>query len=181
MKTKKKLFHTESEVPMRTAETIQAIEKRLLETLQASGLRLTAQRRVICRYLATKETHPTAQQIYEDLKPSFPSLSLATVYNTLEALVELGAVHALGDAGDNTMHYDADIDPHLNLACVRCHRIVDLPLAQLSALEEEAQRLTGYRMLGARIMYYGLCPDCQRETDTPHPEPMTSQAQETQN
>lgn len=166
---------------MLTDSTTQAIEKRLLETLQAGGLRLTAQRRVICRYLAETHEHPTAQQIYEALKPSFPSLSLATVYNTLEALVELGAVHALGDAGDNTMHYDADIEPHLNLACVRCHRIIDLPLAQLSALEEEAQRLTGYRMLGARIMYYGLCPDCQREIAASESESIPLSAQKAQN
>lgn len=167
---------------MRTAETIRSIEERLLDALQAGGLRLTAQRRVICRYLASTETHPTAQEIYEELKPTFPSLSLATVYNTLEALVELGAVHALGDAGDNATHYDADIEPHLNLACVRCHRIIDLPLAQLSALEEEARRRTGYRMLGARIMYYGLCPDCQREEEAAaRPQHAALPAEQTQN
>ncbi len=148
---------------MRTAEAIQAIEARLLDTLQAAGLRLTMQRRVICRYLAEKDTHPTAQRIYEDLKPAFPSLSLATVYNTLEALVELGAIHALGDAGDHSVHYDADISPHINLACVQCHRIIDLPSAKLAAVEEETRQKTGYRMLGARVMYYGLCPDCQRD------------------
>ena len=141
----------------------QAIETRLLEALRRGGYRLTIQRRAICHYLAHTDAHPTAQQIYADLKAIHPSLSLATVYNTLEALVELGAIHALGDAGDNTVHYDADATPHINLACVRCHRIIDLPSAQLTALEEEAQRLSGYRLLGARIMYYGLCPDCQRE------------------
>ena len=141
----------------------QTNETRLLEALRRGGLRLTVQRRAICHYLAHTDAHPTAHQIYTDLKAIYPSLSLATVYNTLEALVALGAIHALGDAGDNAVHYDADATPHVNLACVRCHRIVDLPSAQLAALEEEARRVTGYRLLGARIMYYGLCPDCQRE------------------
>jgi len=141
----------------------QAIEQRLLDALRQGDLRLTAQRRAICHYLAATGSHPTARQIYDALKPGFPSLSLATVYNTLEALVKLGAIHALGDAGDNAVHYDADATPHINLACVRCHRIIDLPSVQLAALEEEARRLSGYRLLGARIVYYGLCPDCQRE------------------
>ena len=148
---------------MHIVRDAQAIEQRLLEALRQGGLRLTMQRRAICHYLAHTDAHPTAHQIYADLKAAYPSLSLATVYNTLEALVELGAVHALGDAGDNAVHYDADATPHINLACVRCHRIIDLPSAQLATLEEEARRLTGYRLLGARIMYYGLCPDCQRE------------------
>ncbi len=148
---------------MENHREVLSIEARLLDALRQGGFRLTAQRRAICHYLAETEAHPTAQQIYSDLKPSFPSLSLATVYNTLEALVALGAIHALGDAGDHATHYDADTTPHLNLACVRCHRVIDLPSAHLTALEEEARQRTGYRLLGARVMYYGLCPDCQRE------------------
>ena len=161
---------------MDTSRDVQAIESRLLEALRQGGFRLTIQRRAICRYLAETTAHPTAQQIYADLKPRYPSLSLATVYNTLEALVELGAIHALGDAGDNATHYDADTTPHLNLACVRCHRVIDIPSTQLAALEEEAQRRTGYRLLGARVVYYGLCPDCQRELAQSQAQTALSQA-----
>lgn len=146
---------------MRSEAEIRAIEQRLLQTLQQAGLRLTWQRRAICRYLAENDTHPTAQEIYQALRRQYPSLSRATVYNTLDRLVQLGAIHALGTAGDDAVHYDADIRPHVNLACIRCHRVVDLPLNQVHALEEAVRQRSGYYILGARVLYYGVCPQCQ--------------------
>ncbi|RME07826.1 MAG: transcriptional repressor [Anaerolineae bacterium] len=141
-----------------------ATTEELISALQSAGYRLTPQRRAICRLLAGTDTHPTAQEIYEQLKPDYPSLSLATVYNTLETLVNLGMVYALGSAGDGRVHYDADTQPHVNLACVSCHRVVDLPSEHISALEREVSSSSGYRLLGARVLYYGLCPQCQSST-----------------
>jgi len=150
------------------SQPVNALEARLLRALREAGLRLTPQRRAICRYLAGTKAHPTAQQIFAAVKPDFPSLSLATVYNTLDALVRLGAVHALGGAGDGAIHYDADTSPHVNLACLRCHRVMDLPCDTVAELDRCVARESGYRILGARLVYYGLCPDCQRaEQDAP--------------
>ncbi len=59
----------------------------LLTALKAQGKRITPQREAICRLLARSDEHPTARQIYETLKAQFPSMSLATVYNTLDVLV----------------------------------------------------------------------------------------------
>jgi len=148
---------------MREPQVVERIEARLLEALRQAGLRLTVQRRAICRYLAESDEHPTVQDIYQALKPRYPSLSLATVYNTVDLLVQLGAIHALGTAGDDAVHYDADVSPHVNLACIRCHRVVDLPSTQVQELEEEVRQRSGYRVLGARVLYYGLCPQCQAE------------------
>lgn len=135
----------------------------LAHTLQQSGLRLTPQRIAICELLANSKEHPSARQIYELLKPRFPSLSLATVYNTLEVLTSLGVVHALGPAGDGQIHYDADTSPHVNLACTRCHQIVDLESQHVQALEAEVSAHSGFKLIGANVMYYGLCPQCQQE------------------
>jgi Fur family peroxide stress response transcriptional regulator len=93
-----------------------------VQTLQNAGLRVTPQRLAITRLLVGTDRHPTAQMIYEELRPEHPSLSLATVYNTLEVLVEAGVINALGAAGDDSIHYDADTSPHVNLACIACHR-----------------------------------------------------------
>ena len=90
--------------------------------LQQAGMRITPQRTAICELLTVSEEHPTAAMIYDDLKPRFPSMSLATVYNTLDALVEIGAINVLGQAGDDTVHYDADTEPHVNLACLSCNK-----------------------------------------------------------
>ena len=99
-------------------------------------MRLTPQRLAICRLLAGTDEHPTAQAIHEQLRAEYPSLSLATVYNTLETLV--------------------------NLACTRCHRVIDLPSLHVRALDHEVAANSGYEIMGARVMYYGLCPDCQK-------------------
>lgn len=139
----------------------------LTETLQQAGLRLTPQRQAICELLANTREHPTAQMIYEELRPQFSSLSLATIYNTLEALVNLGAINTLGTAGDDTIHYDADTSPHVNLACLSCHRVIDLPSQHVHALDHEVGASSGYKLLGARVMYYGLCPECQAKEKYP--------------
>jgi len=135
----------------------------LTSALQEAGMRLTPQRTSICELLVTSEEHPTAAMIYEYLKPRFPSLSLATVYNTLETLVGLGVVNALGHAGDDKVHYDADTEPHVNLACLSCSRIVDIPSEHVTHLDAEIAAASGYKLLGARVLYYGLCPDCQKK------------------
>ena len=91
----------------------------------------------------------------------FPSLSPATVYNTLEVLVERGLVHELGEAGDGAIHYDGDVEPHLNLVCTRCHRIDDMHDPALAGLYDGLAEQSGYQRRGARLVVYGLCPACQ--------------------
>jgi len=135
----------------------------LTTALQGAGMRVTPQRVAICELLASSHEHPTAAMIYDELKPRFSSLSLATVYNTLETLVGLGVVNVLGHAGDDTVHYDADTEPHVNLACISCSRIIDIPSEHVTHLDSEITAASGYKLLGARVLYYGLCPACQKK------------------
>lgn len=134
-----------------------------IHALKEAGLRITPQRIAICELLIGDDRHPTASAIYGALRPRFPSLSLATVYNTLDRLVSLGLVNVLGDAGDDALHYDADTNPHINLACLSCSRIIDIPSRFVDRLESEVGSASGYKLLGARLVYYGLCPDCQKK------------------
>lgn len=136
---------------------------KLINFFKSTDFRLTPQRIAISKILAKSTDHPTSQQIYALLKPDFPSLSLATVYNTLETLVNAGIINALGNAGDDTIHYDAETEPHINLACIQCNRVVDFPSSYIADVENEVQYNSGYQVLGARVLYYGLCPECQKE------------------
>ena len=133
----------------------------LTSALQKAGMRLTPQRMAVCKLLTESDEHPTAAMIYEELHPQFPSLSLATVYNTLDMLVRLGAVNVLGHAGDDHVHYDAELEPHVNLACISCHRIVDIPSEYIQHVDSEITQTSGYKLLGSRVLYYGLSPECQ--------------------
>lgn len=136
----------------------------MLTQIKASGLRLTPQRVAICRVLSESHEHPTASQIYEQLQPQMPSLSLMTVYNNLNALVNAGVINTLGSAGDDQVHYDADHNPHINLACVTCHQIVDLPSESIQRIQQEVNAASDYRLFGVRVLFYGLCPLCQQGT-----------------
>jgi Fur family transcriptional regulator, peroxide stress response regulator len=136
----------------------------LISTLKQAGMRMTPQRAAICKLLAESDAHPTASMIYERVRAEYPSLSLMTVYNTLNTLVDLGVVNALGHAGDDNVHYDADTEPHINLACISCHQITDIPSEYVGQLQGEISATSGYKLLGARVLYYGLCPACQSKS-----------------
>jgi Fur family peroxide stress response transcriptional regulator len=131
-------------------------------TLQQAGMYLTPQRLAVCKVLSESTAHLTATAIHAQVRVQYPSLSLMTVYNTLKRLVDLGAINALGDAGDDNVHYDASNSPHINLACLSCHTIVDMDSQTVIELDREISSTSGFKVLGTRIVYYGLCPDCQK-------------------
>lgn len=135
----------------------------LVHGLKAAGLKLTPQRLAILELLADNRTHPTAAAIYQQLQRRFPTMSQTTVYNTLDSLVKLGLIHEIGRVGDDAAHYDADTDPHVNVICQNCGKIVDVVADdQVPSLEAMAKR-SGFEIHGARIVYYGLCAACGRK------------------
>ncbi|RMG23336.1 MAG: transcriptional repressor [Armatimonadetes bacterium] len=133
---------------------------RLAHCLKQAGHRLTPQRLAICRALIESENHPTAAEIFERLRPAYPTMSLGTVYKTLRTLVELGAIQEIGDAGDGAEHYDVNLHPHVNLVCTLCNSVRDMDSAAIEQVADEVERNSGFRIRGARIVYYGVCPDC---------------------
>ncbi|NSW53154.1 MAG: transcriptional repressor [Anaerolineae bacterium] len=138
----------------------------LINSLTKAGMRLTSTRVAICNYLAGSQDHPTAAQIYAALKPDYPSLSLATVYNTLDVLVNAGAVNVLGQIGDGNVHFDPDTHPHINLACLKCHEIVDFTSQHTVEMEEIIRKESGYQIVGSRMVHYGICPACQESQNS---------------
>ena len=112
-------------------------QKELFDLLHKTGLRVTPQRIAICELLLTAKDHPTASEIYGQLKSLYPSMSLATVYNTLDILVQMGLINALCSVGDDMAHFDANLKPHINLACNQCHRITCFDSDQLGDLDFE--------------------------------------------
>ncbi len=138
--------------------------EKMIYALKSAGYRITPQRAAICRMLANSREHPSAQMIYDAVKAEVDNLSLATIYNTLEALTRLGIINVLGEVGESdAVRYDADTEPHVNLACVRCRKIIDISSQTVGALAAEVQCTSGYALLGARVLYYGICPACQTE------------------
>jgi Fur family peroxide stress response transcriptional regulator len=131
-----------------------------LELLKNAGMRATPQRIAICQEVFGTDSHPSANQIFNNLKQTYPSLSLMTVYNTLSKLVESGVVKQLGNIGDDNAHYDGNIQPHINFVCVACHSIIDIMEQKCSSEQLAAMIPDGYKIIGSSLMVYGLCPNC---------------------
>ena len=97
----------------------------MLASLRASGLKLTPQRIAIVREIAADPTHPTAQELFERLRPAQPSMSFATVYNTLDALASAGLCVALSLA-PGPSRFDPNMRPHHHPVCDRCGLVRDV-------------------------------------------------------
>ena len=132
----------------------------LEQGLRQAGLRVTSGRLAICRLLAQSTKHPTAADVFERLRGDHPTLSLATVYNTLNTLLALGLLSEIGEVGDHQRHYDPNPNLHANLVCTNCHQILDLEDRELHTVRRRIAQQSGYQLQGARVVFYGLCPKC---------------------
>ncbi len=132
----------------------------MVDRLKAGEYRMTPQRRAVLKVLAESRRHPTAEEIHEVVRADFPMTSLATIYKTVTLLKELGEIVELRVAG--RCRYDGrNPAPHSHLFCVGCERVVDAEVKTVHAVTEGLARRTGYRIIGQRIDFLGVCPECQ--------------------
>ena len=121
--------------------------------------RHTRQRHVILEELCRLKSHPTAADLYTIVRERIPRISLGTVYRNLEKLAHAGAIRKM-EYGSGEARYDGDTDVHDHVRCIRCGRLddMDAPSPSWPAMEEPHCR--GYKILGRRLEYQGLCPQC---------------------
>jgi Fur family peroxide stress response transcriptional regulator len=132
-----------------------------IQNLQELGYRITPQRREVIMFLFNSVDHPKAEDIYDALKEKMPEISLATIYNTLNTLKELGMIDAINASGDNSVHYDATTEAHDHLYCLGCNKIVDIEASQ-NTQSFTKEEIAGFQIVKQQTIYYGYCPDCQK-------------------
>jgi Fe2+ or Zn2+ uptake regulation protein len=162
-----------------------ATEQHAARALREAGLKATPQRLAILRSLAGDETHPTAQELYERLSEEFPSLSVATVYNTLSALTRIQRCRPLELGGP--LRFDPNVDAHDHAVCERCGSIRDVSEAAThgaspsratrvgkrtakaddagSRGRSHAEGLTGFMVRRVERIYRGLCAACAQDPE----------------
>ncbi|MHB9648740.1 Fur family transcriptional regulator [Weissella paramesenteroides] len=128
-------------------------DQKLRNMLQRYGLRATTQRMVILDYLMSHKTHPTAEMIHADLQ----SISLATIYNTLEKLVDTGLVNVI-DSNDDKRHFDYYGEPHYHIINQKTHEIIDANNFDVKPLLDAARKASGLNISGYHIELYGIDP-----------------------
>ena len=135
---------------------------RFTEVCRERGTPVTHQRLAVFRALLESAAHPDAEAIYSALRGTHPTLSLGTVYKTLEMLQALGLATAVSSPGP-TRRFDGNRHPHHHLWCTRCRRLTDVELETLAALPLPAG--IDFQVTDVTIQFNGLCAACS----TPDP------------
>lgn len=132
----------------------------LVYKLRNQGLSVTPQRLAVLSFLESRRDHPTAEQIYQEVRRQLPAISFNTVYKTLEALCHKGLIIKVNPLHE-VARYDARAHSHAHLICRACHYIYDLDreLPELHLLDSDLP--TGFQVENQSVIFWGLCPRCQ--------------------
>lgn len=132
----------------------------LEEKLKKRHLKITPQRIEILRALEKLPDHPCAESIYQAVKKRHPSVSLATVYKTLETLVEIGEVRVALVSQGKTL-YDTRLEDHHHFLCTECGYVEDVDI-NLDCLENCApnQMRSQHRVQKSEVIFRGVCQKC---------------------
>lgn len=143
--------------------TAGAIRKRVDEMVircRDAGLSVTPQRIAVYKALLKSEEHPTPEMLFKTVKRQMPSLSLATIYKSLDALEKLGLIQAV-EIDSDSRRYDANMSRHHHLICTKCRRVIDFYDEQLNAVRPSRSH-HGFVAESITVKVLGLCARCAR-------------------
>jgi Fur family peroxide stress response transcriptional regulator len=112
------------------------------------------------KLLEKRKDHPSAEQIFLELKPAYPTLSIATVYSTAQLLAR-GSMLRILSIDEKMVYYDPDMDPHAHFLCRSCKRLFDVRVTcDVMRSFTPADGISSVEM--AEVYYYGRCRHCSR-------------------
>ena len=135
----------------------------IIQKLRDNGHKITPQRLAIIKILAKSEDHPSVEDIFDQIKKDFPTMSLATVYRNIILIKSIGEVLELGFP-DGSNRYDGKKPyPHPHVVCTECKKIVDPDLDSLDYMKKEVAAETHFKILNHRLDFFGICSNCMAE------------------
>ncbi len=136
--------------------------QQMIDRLKMSDCRITPQRYAVLNVLAKSPEHPSAETIHDELIEHYPTMSLATVYKTINLLKREGEILEL-EFSDLGNRYDANKPyPHPHVICTECGKIIDPSQLDLDKITRKMMEETGFKILTHRLDFYGICPACQK-------------------
>ena len=124
--------------------------------------RQTRQREAILRLLRGTSSHPTADQIYDEVRKEILNISKGTVYRNLKVLQEMGLVSEL-NLNDTVSRFEAKQESHYHFRCERCGRVFDVDEPIDKELVRKIAKRTGFKISYHQLEFRGLCHDCQQK------------------
>jgi Fur family ferric uptake transcriptional regulator len=134
--------------------------------LRSKKLKLTGERMEILGAIFQKDTHFDAEELHADLKRLGRDISRATVYRTLDLLVQCGLVRK-SSLGSSHANYEAahENEHHDHLICLNCNRVIEFFRPDLETLQEAICKEQKFKPLHHSLQIFGLCSDCSGKTD----------------
>ena len=132
------------------------------ELLRSKGMKVTPQRIAILNMLMNTKAHPTAEAIFKALEPTNPTMSLATVYKTLDSFSNAEIIQVLSIDGES-LHYDYDTSFHPHIICRKCGAACDININvsdEINSIVNKISDETKYDIDKEQLFFYGLCEDC---------------------
>jgi Fe2+ or Zn2+ uptake regulation protein len=121
---------------------------------------MTSQRELVLKYVKDSYAHPTADEIYRNLKGKLPRISKKTVYSNLKALSEAGLIREISTMG--VKRYEPAMKPHHHLICQVCDRVLDIEEEELTKLAIRiGEKLEDFEVSSTTTHFYGICNDCK--------------------
>jgi len=130
------------------------------EQCQAKGIKLTPQRLLIYEELINSVEHPSAERIYNSLKQKFPTISLDTVYRTLDTFCEIGVATMVEGTG-SSKRFEGNLDNHHHARCVKCGKIQDFYHEAYDQMPVPREIQEDFQVLRKTVHIEGLCRTCR--------------------
>ncbi|MFA5446690.1 MAG: transcriptional repressor [Sphaerochaeta sp.] len=124
--------------------------------------RQTIQKGLVWDAVSSATNHPSAEQIYESIVVTHPSISRATVYRNLNTLVDEGRLRRIKVLGGPD-HFDHCLGKHYHIQCTECRQVGDIELYGEVDISEDTIDAHGYALSSYEIVFNGICPDCQNK------------------
>ncbi len=139
-------------------------ERKFIEQLRKCQLRATNQRLAIMRTLMASRSHPSAEDIYQQLKHKHPTLSLSTVYKTLQVMAKIGALLTI-ETTSGGQRFDGQLRPHHHAVCTRCGEIYDVNFSACLVDLDKRDVLPGFSVQSIKVTFTGTCKMCESIND----------------
>jgi len=136
--------------------------KEFISLCRENGLSVTPQRLSIYKAIIGDTSHPKPEDVYKRIEKEHPTISLATVYKTLETFERYGIITVVTPL-HNTVRYDTMTQPHHHIVCVKCKKVIDLFDDQLKDLPVPEKVTKDNRLLSFSIQYNVVCAECRRQ------------------
>ena len=130
-------------------------------TVSIKDLGLTRQREVVLQVIRDEKEHLTANEVFDKAKQLLPSISFATVYNSLRYLKDAGLIAEIS-FGNGASRFDSMTSRHDHAICTKCGRLVDMELDLPLELVNLAAEFSKFKPESLELTLRGLCPDCNK-------------------